>query len=210
MRYLDGGSRAGGKGTSNYVVFPGNEGLLNIMERNGESLAKPFVYPQGKALDGAKSQSMSIFDTQGLPNRGRDLIQSKAETLADQLKQNGFQVDLQHSGSAAGPSSYLRVYDPKTGRYFDNVRLSGHSKGVFNTQGVRNVASDEELEGVVKSALDMRGLGQASGFASQQGIEEIAQGLIAEGLKPRAAYSKARAQLERNGESLNQLQKLLK
>lgn len=35
LRYLDGGSRAGGAGTSNYVVFPGNEDLLKILERNG-------------------------------------------------------------------------------------------------------------------------------------------------------------------------------
>jgi len=34
-RYLDGGSRGAGQGTSNYVVFPGNEGLLSILERNG-------------------------------------------------------------------------------------------------------------------------------------------------------------------------------
>jgi uncharacterized protein YlaN (UPF0358 family) len=35
VRYLDGGSRAGGTGTSNYVLFPGNEDLLKILERNG-------------------------------------------------------------------------------------------------------------------------------------------------------------------------------
>jgi len=35
IRYLDGGSRGAGQGTSNYVVFPGNEGLLSILERNG-------------------------------------------------------------------------------------------------------------------------------------------------------------------------------
>ena len=35
IRYLDGGSRAAGTGTSNYVVFPGEEGLLSILERNG-------------------------------------------------------------------------------------------------------------------------------------------------------------------------------
>ena len=33
IRYLDGGSRAGGAGTSNFVVFPGNEGLLKILDR---------------------------------------------------------------------------------------------------------------------------------------------------------------------------------
>jgi hypothetical protein len=38
MRYLDQGSRTGGAGTSNFVVFPGNEGLLKILERNGKPL----------------------------------------------------------------------------------------------------------------------------------------------------------------------------
>lgn len=33
IRYLDGGSRGAGNGTSNFVVFPGNEGLLKILER---------------------------------------------------------------------------------------------------------------------------------------------------------------------------------
>lgn len=35
IRYLDGGSRTAGAGSSNFVVFPGNEGLLSILERNG-------------------------------------------------------------------------------------------------------------------------------------------------------------------------------
>jgi hypothetical protein len=38
IRYLDGGSRGAGGGTSNYVVFPGNEGLLKILQRNGQDL----------------------------------------------------------------------------------------------------------------------------------------------------------------------------
>jgi len=33
IRYLDGGSRGTGQGTSNYVVFPGNEGAVKILER---------------------------------------------------------------------------------------------------------------------------------------------------------------------------------
>lgn len=36
VRYLDGGSRGVGQGTSNFVVFPGNESLLTILERNGQ------------------------------------------------------------------------------------------------------------------------------------------------------------------------------
>ncbi len=38
IRYLDGNSRGAGAGTSNYVVFPGEEGLLKILERNGQGL----------------------------------------------------------------------------------------------------------------------------------------------------------------------------
>jgi hypothetical protein len=37
IKYLDGGSRTAGQGSSNYVVFPGNERLLKILERNGQT-----------------------------------------------------------------------------------------------------------------------------------------------------------------------------
>ena len=36
IRYLDGGSRGTGQGTSNFVVFPGNEDMLRILEINGK------------------------------------------------------------------------------------------------------------------------------------------------------------------------------
>jgi len=35
IRYLDGGSRSAGTGSSNFVVFPGEENILSILERNG-------------------------------------------------------------------------------------------------------------------------------------------------------------------------------
>lgn len=38
IRYLDGGSRGTGAGTSNFVVFPGNESLLSILKRNGQPI----------------------------------------------------------------------------------------------------------------------------------------------------------------------------
>ncbi len=40
IRYLDGGSRSAGAGTSNYVVFPGEENALRILERNGQALGR--------------------------------------------------------------------------------------------------------------------------------------------------------------------------
>jgi hypothetical protein len=36
IKYLDGVSRGAGSGTRNYVVF--DEGLLNILERNGQAI----------------------------------------------------------------------------------------------------------------------------------------------------------------------------
>lgn len=39
IRYLDQGSRGAGSGTSNFVVFPGEENALRILERNGMTLA---------------------------------------------------------------------------------------------------------------------------------------------------------------------------
>jgi hypothetical protein len=36
IRYLDGGSRDAGNGSSNFVVFPGEENILSILERNGQ------------------------------------------------------------------------------------------------------------------------------------------------------------------------------
>jgi len=38
IRYLDGMSRGQGVGSSNFVVFPGNEDLLTILERNGRPI----------------------------------------------------------------------------------------------------------------------------------------------------------------------------
>ena len=138
-------------------------------------------------------QAMQIFDTAGLPNKGRDLIQSKAESLASQLRENGFNVDLQHSGSLAGPSSYLKIFDPQTGRSFaKDVRISGHSKGPFNTQSVLNVASDQELNNVISSAINMREMGVSKGMRQITDLENKAQEFIADGMKPKTAYKKAR------------------
>ena len=42
IKYLDEGSRAKGEGTRNFVVFPGEEKSMRILERNGETVANPF------------------------------------------------------------------------------------------------------------------------------------------------------------------------
>jgi predicted GNAT family acetyltransferase len=48
IRYLDQGSRGAGEGTSNFVVFPGNEGLLTIQKRNNEVIAPTSLLDNSK------------------------------------------------------------------------------------------------------------------------------------------------------------------
>jgi hypothetical protein len=45
VRYLDEGSRSMGSGTSNFVVFPGNEHMMTILERNGQAMS-----PESQAI----------------------------------------------------------------------------------------------------------------------------------------------------------------
>ena len=56
-------------------------------------------------------------------------IPKLAESLAQQIRRLGPSVSVTHSGSAAGRSSYLRV----TGLQ-DEIRVSDHAKGTFNSQ----------------------------------------------------------------------------
>jgi hypothetical protein len=50
IRYLDGLSRGAGQGSSNYVIFPGNESLLTILERNGQVMNPIYRDPMGDTL----------------------------------------------------------------------------------------------------------------------------------------------------------------
>ena len=88
--------------------------------------------------------SPRLFDTIGLENRGRDLIQSKAEEYAQKLRDAGVNVlDVQHSGSLAGPSSYIKIHGQP------DLRISGHDKGVAGSQSVVNIGSDEQFNEIL-------------------------------------------------------------
>lgn len=166
------------------IAAAANRGLENL------------AAPRTLNTPGYGGQRGALYLTESLPNQGRDLIQSEAERLADLLKQKGFNVDLQHSGSAAGPSSYLKVFDPQTGRFIEKqIRISGHSKGPFNSQNIINVNADE-FDEVLNLAESMRSLGKSKVFLQQ----EKAQELIQQGVKPKLAYKQAAEILERNNQ----------
>lgn len=153
---------------------------------------------------GGKDVGMSLFNTEGLPNKGADLIQNSAETLAKQLKDKGFEVTLDHSGSKAGPSSYLRIYDPETGGLIPNIRMSGHSKGVEGSASVFNVATPEEMQHVMQTALDMRKQGSSEAMLAQK-----AENMLARNARDEAGKAKMIKSMEhrlRTGKSLSNTQ----
>lgn len=101
----------------------------------------------------------------GTKDEIRGAIRQDAERLAEALRAKGFDVSLNHSGSAAGPSSYLSIFDPQTGRYFkDPIRLSNHGKGAFNAQFVNDISSPAQIDGILRQAEDMRAMGRPSGM----------------------------------------------
>ena len=70
IRYLDGGSRSGGAGTSNYVVFPGNENMMTILERNGQAMSpESQAIARYREIKGAKSvvRMEAALRTAGVP-----------------------------------------------------------------------------------------------------------------------------------------------
>ena len=83
------------------------------------------------------------------------LIQSHAENFAAKAKEMGLSASIEHSGSKAGPSSYVTVSDPITRQKFNSpFRFSGHSKGPKESQFVYNVGDDftNELSALEKMA----------------------------------------------------------
>ena len=89
IRYLDGGSRGAGKGLSNYVIFPGNEGLLSILERNGVPVQKPFVYPQGKALETAQRNAAKPVSEGGLGLPANNTPMDRAKAMGYPMNMYG-------------------------------------------------------------------------------------------------------------------------
>jgi hypothetical protein len=90
-------------------------------------------------------------------------VKSIADDLANQLRNKGFEATVEHSGSVAGPSSYVKVFDPQTGRFVvDPFRISNHSKGPIQSQFVNEIRGDfsaPDFSNAMKIADDMRAMG---------------------------------------------------
>lgn len=97
IKYLDGGSRSAGTGTSNYVVFPGEEKNLTILERNGiptgntPAIPDPNVPapPPGFAKGGSVQDPISARLHHILYSKPLDQIDSADHDFINSLIQKG-------------------------------------------------------------------------------------------------------------------------
>ena len=123
IRYLDGGSRGAGQGTSNFVVFPGNEDILKILERNGvplETVAPKFTYPQEQALETARQNAVKML---GLPENNTAMDRARALGFDTELLHGTtndfrkFAESTRHSTYATQDPAIADIYANATGRH---------------------------------------------------------------------------------------------
>jgi hypothetical protein len=119
IRYLDGGSRAGGKGTSNFVVFPGNEEMLNILSRekdgglvhgkkNGGEAKKPFSndFERRKQMAGSVMPSQREMEEALRPATVNSLLKRAAD------RRQGKAMQEEPESPEVIPEGEVRPYDP--------------------------------------------------------------------------------------------------
>lgn len=137
--------------------------LFNAEQKAAQNLAQPSTMRQ------AGQRGVIDFGSGATRDEKRQIIRQMAEDAAQRFRANGFDAKVEHSGSAAGPSSYLSIFDPQTGRSIKYpLRFSDHSKGPFNAQFVNEVSSADDIDLFVKMADDMRALGPSDYMRSTQ------------------------------------------
>jgi hypothetical protein len=122
-------------------------------------------------------------------------IRNIAEELTKKINELGFLAKLEHSGSKAGASSYIRVTDPITGRYLrDPIRISDHSKGPFQSQFVYDISNvSQDFPKIIDTLNQMRSMGKTIVIRQQ----EYADNLIKQGMSPKNAYKQAQKEIEK-------------
>ena len=90
----------------------------------------------------------NILEIEGTIDEKRKHIRSHAENFASEIeKKHGLKATVEHSGSAAGPSSYVHVSHPSDLlRLTDPYRFSTHGKGAFNNQFVKHIHTQEDID----------------------------------------------------------------
>ena len=135
IRYLDAGSRGqGGGGTRNFVVFPGEEKKVSILERDGKKLANALKATAAQKQD----VEVNLYPVRNQPNvlylskievpqgqRGQGIGSSVMQDIINQADADGKTITLTPS-TAYGATSTKRLKDFY--KRFGFVENSGRNK----------------------------------------------------------------------------------
>ena len=121
-------------------------------------------------------------------------IQNIADHYVNEFNALGFEAKVEHSGSKAGPSSYVSVSDPTTGRFLQYpIRISDHSKGPFNQQFVNTVVNPlDDLAKYKQRLFDMRAQGPSTKFQLDALTTQYAQEFMSQGVSTKSSWNQAR------------------
>lgn len=156
-----------GMGLLSPVAYKGAQkvgGLLYNAETNALANA---AKPSTMVMKGQRGV-ISFPDSMSRPEKAAS-VRQMAEDAAARLRDLGFEATVDHSGSAMGPSSYVKAFDPQTGRFItDPLRISDHSKGPFNSTLVHDARGPDDIQAFIDAAQKMRAMGPTDAMLMQQ------------------------------------------
>ena len=164
IKYLDATSRDAGKGTRNFVTFPGEEKNMTILERNGQGLT-PALLPQQLALELAQQRAALPVSKGGLGLPADNTAQQRAaamrfqergfhETSGKNIEDGLLKFDVKRAGAA--------VSDEQT-PYAMFIKPHGENIGVARENPVQMplmVKSNLTDENIISSFADREELQQ--------------------------------------------------
>jgi hypothetical protein len=151
VRYLDAASREAGEGTSNFVVFPGNENMMTILERNGQARSVP---TQANTLN--SRQIRELIDKNS-PNESLDFDALRSAIGGNSYELTNYDISKLHAGdlsvdaSKAMPSKGAIVIG-KDGEIIDGRHRAALAKSAGNThiQAYTPVAASPESQAIAR------------------------------------------------------------
>jgi len=142
------GNRLGTGGGMTYRLLPETMGAaMAVAPFAGKAIRATEGLPVGASIKLVDDNPLMSIPSGLTRAEQANLIQSQAENFAAKAKEMGLSASVEHSGSKAGPSSYVSISDPITGKKFESpFRFSGHSKGPTQNQFVYDVGNDFSKE----------------------------------------------------------------
>ena len=187
IKYFDAQSRGGKQAdTRNFVVFPKNEGLLNILERNNEPIAQGGLLGQtSKSLSDIENKfkdvSLDLYEKNNTINLSRivvpkDMRNSGVGTdvmqdLISYADQTGQKVALTPSSDFGGNVKKLKEFYKR----FGFVENKGKNKDFTTRESMIRPAKEQEMSGA------------QGGLLSAVPTSDVADTLIYHGTTPSAA-----------------------